>query len=148
MTAINPDPTRPGAPASTPRAAFSAVMSTAVEVVASKVDEWTDKLNGVAKGAGEPTARVSGVADRLAEGGNAQRQAGVRGVQAGLLGKNPVWAAIKGAWTGGSTAVKVAVVAAAVSLVLLLLLSPVLLLALLVSALIVMAVHKARSATS
>ena len=133
---------------SSPGAAFSAVMSTAAEVLASKVDDWTDKLNGVAEGAGDPTARVAGVADRLAEGGTAQRQAVVRGVQAGLLGKNPVWAAIKGAWKGGGTAVKVAVVAAAVSLVLLLLLSPVLLLALLVSVLIVAAVHKARPAKS
>jgi hypothetical protein len=146
MTMIDPDQTRPGAAASTPRAAFSLVMSAATEVVASKVGEWTEKLNGIAESAGEPTARVGRVADRLAEGGGAQRQAGVRGVQAGLLGKNPVWAAIKGAWTGGGTAVRVAVVAAAVSLVLLLLLSPVLLLVLLVCVLIVAAVHKVRSA--
>ena len=131
---------------SSPGAAFSSVMSSAVDVVAAKVDDWTHTLNGVAAGAGDPSARVDDVADELAEGGNAQRQAGVRGVQAGLLGKNPVWAAIKGAWTGGSTAVKVAVVAAAVGLVLLLLLSPVLLLVFLVSLLIVAVVHRARSA--
>lgn len=139
--------TRPTTTPSSPGGAFGAVMTSAVDVVAAKVDDWTHKLNGVAAGAGGATARVDDVADDLAEGGNAQRQAGVRGVQAGLLGKNPVWAAIKGAWTGGGTAVKAAVVAAGVSLVLLLLLSPVLLLVFLVSLLIVLAVHKARSTT-
>lgn len=133
-------------PPSSPGAAFSDVMSAAVGVVAAKVDDWTNKLNDVAAGAGGASQAVGRVADDLADGGNAQRQAGVRGVQAGLVGKNPVWAAIKGAWTGGSTAVKVAVVAAGVALILLLVLSPVLLVVVLVTVPIVVAVSKARSA--
>jgi hypothetical protein len=81
-----------------------------------------------------------------ASGGGARQQAGIKGVQAGLQGKNPVWAAIKGAWTGGSEMVKAAIVAAVVATVLLLLLSPVLLLVFLLSLLVVAAVEKVRSA--
>ena len=121
-------------------------MSSALGVVAAKVDDWTNKLNDVAAGAGDASDDVGKVADDLAEGGNAKHQAGVRGVPAGLVGKNPVWAAIKGAWTGGSTAVKVAIVAAGVGLILVLVLSPVLLVVLLVAVPIVVAVSKARSA--
>ena len=131
---------------SSPGGAFSDVLSAALGVVAAKVDDWTDRLNDVAAGAGDASRTVDNVADGLAEGGNAQRQAGVRGVQAGLVGKSPVWAAIKGAWTGGSTAVKVAVVAAGVALVLVLVLSPVLLVVVLVTVPIVIAVSKVRSA--
>ena len=65
---------------------------------------------------------------------------------AGLQGKNPVWAAIKGAWSGGSSQVRAAIVAAVVAMVLLLLLSPVLLLVFLLGLLIIAAVSKARSA--
>jgi len=138
--------TRAPTPPSSPGAAFSDVMSAALGVVAAKVDDWTNKLNDVAAGTGEASEAVGNVADDLAEGGNAKQQAGVRGVQAGLVGKNPVWAAIKGAWTGGSTAVKVAVVAAGVALVLVLVLSPVLLVVLLVTVPIAIAISKARSA--
>ncbi|MGZ8738758.1 MAG: hypothetical protein ACXWW7_16460 [Nocardioides sp.] len=122
-------------------------MSSAIGVVSAKVDDWSSKLEAV--GAGDPgdaTDAVDGMADDLADGGGAKQQAGVRGVQAGLEGKNPVWAAIKGAWAGGSTLVRAAVVAAGVALLLLLLLSPVLLLAFLLTALVVAAVTKARSA--
>jgi hypothetical protein len=138
--------TRATAPPTSPGAAFSDVMSAALGVVAAKVDDWTDRLNGVAAGAGAASDAVGSVADGLAEGGSAKHQAGVRGVLAGLMGKNPVWAAIKGAWTGGSTAVKVAIVAAGVGLILLLVLSPVLLVVLLVTVPIAVAVTKARSA--
>lgn len=146
MTATTTSPnTRATTPPSSPGAAFSDVMSAALGVVAAKVDDWTAKLNAVATG-GDASDAVDNVADDLAEGGNAKHQAGVRGVQAGLVGKNPVWAAIKGAWTGGSTAVKVAIVAAGVALVLLLVLSPVLLVVVLVTVPIVIVVSKARSA--
>ena len=81
-----------------------------------------------------------------ASGGGARQQAGIKGVQAGLRGKNPVWAAIKGAWSGGGEMVKAAIVAAVVATLLLLLLSPVLLLVFLLSLLVVAAVEKVRSA--
>lgn len=108
-----------------PGAAFTDVMSTALEFA---------------------TAKVSQKADAWAEGGGAKQKAGVKGVQAGLEGKNPVWAAIKGAWSGGTATVKAAIVTALVGLVLLLVLSPVLLLVFLLSLLIIEAVAKARSA--
>ena len=131
----------PATPAPTPGAAFGAIMSSAIGVVSAKVDDWSTRLEAV--GAGAP---VDDMADAVAEGGGAKRQAGVRGVRAGLEGKNPVWAAIQGAWAGGGTLVKAAVVAAGVALLLLLVLSPVLLMAFLLSALIVAAITKARSA--
>lgn len=137
-----------------PAAAFTEVMSTALEFVATKVsqkaDDWTDKLNGVASAgiedAGEGLADVAGEGvDELAEGGGAKQQAAVKGAQAAMQGQNPVWAAIKGAWSGGSPKVKAAIVTAVVALVLLLVLSPVLLLVLLITLLIVAIVMKARS---
>ncbi|MEN5073295.1 hypothetical protein ABE437_05725 [Isoptericola cucumis] len=124
--------------------AFSDVVNAALGVVAAKVDDWSNKLDDVA--AGGSTARpdaVEKVADDVAEGGDAKQQAGVRGVQAGIEGSNPVWAAVKGAWAGSSTPVKVAIVAAGVVL---LVLSPVLLVVLLVTVPIVVVVSKSRSA--
>jgi hypothetical protein len=136
-------------------AAFTHVMTSAlnfaVAKVSQKADGWTDRLNDVAargakglSGAGGELA--SDGLDAVAEGGDANQQAGAKGVQAGLQGKNPVWAAIKGAWSGGSAAVRAAIVAAVVGLVLLLVLSPVLLLVFLLALLTVAAVAKARSA--
>jgi hypothetical protein len=146
MTATTSMP-QPAAPDSSPGAAFGGIMSSAIGVVSAKVDDWSSKLEEVAAGApGSATGVADDVADDVAAGGGAKRQAGVRGVQAAMEGKNPVWAAIKGAWTGGSTLVRAAVVAAGAALLLLLVLSPVLLLAFLLSALIVAAVTKARSA--
>jgi len=124
------------------------VMSSAIGAVSAKVDDWTDKLNDVAEGKGDASNIVDSVADSVAAGGGPMEQAGVRGVQASLQGKSPLWAAMKGAWAGASTGLKVAFVAAAVGLILLLLLSPVLLLILLVTVLIVVAVEKARSANN
>ena len=130
---------------SSPGGAFSDVINAALGMAAAKVDDWTDKLDRVASGSGSASDPVDAVADDLAEGGGAQQQAGVRGVQAGVTGKNPLWAAIKGAWAGGGTGVKVAVIAAGVALVLLLVLSPVLLVVVLLTVPIVWAVSKARS---
>ena len=127
--------------------AFSGVLTAAIGVVATKVDDWSTRLEGLAAGTGGASGTVDDLADDLAEGGGARQQAGVRGVQAGLEGKNPVWAAIKGAWTGGGTAVRAAVVAAAVALLLLALLSPVVVLVFLLSALVLAAVARARSVT-
>lgn len=108
------------AASTSPGAAFSNLVSTALDYTAVKVSH-------------------------LASGGGAKQRATARGVQAGLQGRNPVWAAVKGAWSGGTATVKAAVVTALVALLLLALLSPVLLLVFLLSALIVVAVAKARS---
>lgn len=118
-------------PPTSPAAAFTQVVSTAVEFATAKAsamaEDWTGRLTEVADGQG------------------AMQQAGAGAAQASLRGKNPVWAAIKGLWAGGSTTVKAAIVAALVALVLLLLLSPVLLLVFLLSLLVVVAVAKVRS---
>jgi hypothetical protein len=109
------------ATSTSPGAAFSNLVSTALDYAAVKASHRTS-------------------------GGGAKQRATVKGVQAGLQGKNPVLAAVKGVWTGGTAMVKAAVVTALVALLLLALLSPVLLLVFLLSALIVVAVAKARSA--
>ena len=115
-----------------PGAAFTRVVSTAVEYAVAKAsrtaDAWTQKLTAGADEAGAP------------------QRAGLRGAQAALQGKNPVWAAVKGAWSGGTAAVKAAIVAALVALLLLAVLSPVLLLVFLLSLLVVAAVAKVRQA--
>ena len=141
--------TRPTA--TSPGAAVTDVLSTALELVtakaARKADEWTDKLEGIAAAGIEEAADVvEGELDAIAEGGGAKQQAVVKGFQAILQGKNPIWAAIKGAWSGNDTKIKAIFVAAVVALVLLLLLSPVLLLVLLLGLLIAAVVLRARSA--
>ncbi len=112
------------------------------------VGAWTDKLNGVA-GESVSSDGMAALADEgldeLAEGGGAQQTAGAEGVKAGLHGKNPIWAAIKGAWQAGTPVVRAAVIAAVASVILLLLLSPVLLVVFLLSLLIIAAVHRARA---
>ena len=147
-TTREPTPTSPGA-------AFTHVMSSALEFAAAKVsrktDDWTDRLSNVAAGGVKDASDAGGELaaeglDAAAESGGAKQQAGAKGVRAGLQGKNPVWAAIKGAWSGGSSQVRAAIVAAVVAMVLLLLLSPVLLLVFLLGLLIIAAVSKARSA--
>lgn len=130
MPTTTTERTEAASPTTSPGAAFSTILSTGVGLAAATVEDWTDRLNAVA----------------TRDGSGAKRQAGARGVQAALQGKNPVWAAIKGAWAGGSTTVKAVIVSAVVALVLLLVLSPVLLLVVLLTGLIVAAVHKTRSA--
>jgi hypothetical protein len=141
--------------ANSPGAAFAHVMNSALGFAAAKVsqkaDVWTDRLNGFADGGVKDLSDAGGELatdglDAAAEGGDTKQQAGARGVRAGLQGKNPVWAAIKGAWSGGSAKVRAAIVAAVVAIVLLLVLSPVLLLVFLLALLIIAAVSKARSA--
>lgn len=118
-----------------PAGAFTSVLNAAVGTAAAKVeqkvDSWAERLNGFATGD--------------AEGGGAMQRAGVEGVRAGLRGKNPVWAAIKGAWQAGTPVVRAAIVAAVASVILLLLLSPVLLLVFLLSLLIIAAVQRLRA---
>lgn len=132
---------------------FTLVLHTAVGSAAAKLEReigtWADKLNSVASG-GDSSGGLAALADEgldeLAEGGGAKQRAGAEGVKAGLHGKNPVWAAIKGAWQAGTPVVRAAIVAAVTGTILLLLLSPVLLLAFLLSLLIFVAVHRARAA--
>jgi hypothetical protein len=131
-----------------PFGAFASVMNAAVGVATTKLDQritsWTDKLNGI--GSSEQLGDLADEGlDELAEGGGAKQTAGAEGVKAGLHGKNPFVAAVKGLWKGGSPAVKAAILTAIVSTILLLILSPVLLLVFLLSLLVIAAVHRARS---
>ena len=123
------------APEQSPGAAFAGIMSTAVGYVAAKAtrqtDEWASSLTAVAEAGGW--------------GGGAREQAALRAAEAHGQGRNPVWAAIKGTWSGGGAKIRAAIVTAVVSLVVLALVSPVLLLVYLLSLLVIAAVMKARS---
>jgi len=135
-----------------PAGAFTSVLNAAVGSASAKLEQrvggWADKLNDVATG-GDASGGLPALADKgldeLSEGGGAKQKAGAEGVKAGLHGKNPVWAAIKGAWQGGTPVVRAAIVAAIVSVILLLLLSPVLLVVFLLSLLIIAAVQRVRA---
>jgi hypothetical protein len=76
------------------------------------------------------------------EHGSAGMRAGLEGIRAALTGKNPVWAAIKGLWSGLSGPAKAALV---LLVVVGLLLAPVLLIILLVTLLIVALVAALRA---
>src|SRR4051794_35831790 len=97
----------------TPAGAFTSVLNATVGSAAAKLEQqiggWTDKLNGLASGGGS-AGGLAGVADsgldELADGGGAKQTAGAKGVKAALHGRNPVWAAIKGAWQGGTPVVR------------------------------------------
>ena len=137
-----------------PAEAFTSVLNAAIGSAATKLEQkvavWSDKLNGVAAGgvsSGGLTALAGEGLDELAEDGGAKQRAGAEGVKAGLHGKNPAWAAIKGAWQAGTPVVRAAIIAGAASAILLLLLSPIVLLVFLLSLLIIAAVHRARAAT-
>lgn len=122
-------PTRAARPDSA-AGAFTSVLNAAVGGAVSKLEErvagWTDKLNGIASG-------------------EAKQSAAAAGIDASMQGKNPFWAAVKGAWSGGTPVVRAAIVSAIVATILLLLLSPVLLLVFLLSLLVIAAVHRARA---
>ena len=147
--------TTPGVRAnpSSPSGAFASVLNAVVGSAAAKLEQkvavWSDKLDGVA-GGGDSSGGMGALADNgldeLAKGGGAKEKAGVEGVKAGLHGKSPIRAAIKGAWQAGTPVVRAAIIAAVASAILLLLLSPVLLIAFLLSLLIIAAVHRARAA--
>jgi hypothetical protein len=123
---------------------LNAAVGTATAVLEQKVVRWTDKLTGVAGGDGLAALADAGL-DGLAEGGGAKEKAGVEGAKAALHGKNPIRAAIKGAWQVGTPVVRAAIVAAVASAILLMLLSPVLLVVFLLSLLIIAAVRRARA---
>jgi hypothetical protein len=91
-----------------------------------KVEDWAEDLR-----------------EFVASGGPAT-QAVFEGVKAKLQGKNPVWGAIKGAWSGASPQLKLAVV---LILILTLVLAPVVLLMLLLGLLVAALVAGIRAAT-
>jgi len=134
-----------------PAGAFTSVLNAVVGSAADKLEQnvgvWADKLGGVA---GDSSGALPALADQgldeLAKGGGAKEKAGAEGVKAGLHGKNPILAAIKGAWQAGTSVVRAAIIAAVASAILLLLLSPALLLVFLLSLLIIAAVHRVRAA--
>jgi glycerol-3-phosphate acyltransferase PlsY len=76
--------------------------------------------------------------------GSPTTQAVVEGLKATLGGKNPVWAAIKGAWSRASLKLKLAVV---LILLVTLLLAPVLLLVLVLGLLVAALIVGIRAAT-
>jgi hypothetical protein len=90
------------------------------------VEDWADDLN-----------------DFVASGGPTT-QAVFEGLRAKLRGNNPVWAAIKGAWSGASPELKLAVV---LILILTLLVGPVVLLVLVLGLLVAALVAGIRAAT-
>jgi hypothetical protein len=91
-----------------------------------KVEDWADHLD-------EFVARGGPITHAVFEG-----------LKAKLRGMNPVWAAIKGAWSGASAGLKLAVV---LILILTLLLGPVVLLVLVLGLLVAALVKGIRAAT-
>jgi hypothetical protein len=132
MTASN---TASGATKSAPvatslAAALSDLRDAALRYAAAKasrkVEDWAEDLNDFAASGGPTT------------------QAVFEGVKAKLRGENPVWAAIKGAWSGASPKLKLAVV---LILILTLVLAPVVLLVLVLGLLVAALVAGIRAAT-
>jgi hypothetical protein len=126
------------------------VVGSAAVGLEKKVVGWAEKLDGIATGGGSSgavTHMADAALDEVGEGGDAKRKAGVEGLRAGLHGKSPVWAAIKGAWEAGTPVVRAAMIAGGVSAVLLLVLSPVSLLVFLLALLVLEAVQRARQGT-
>lgn len=152
MSSTSASTTGAGRALQSPSGVFTSILSAAVGVAAAKLERkvvvWTDKLQGVA-GGGDSSGGLTRLADKgldeLGEGGAAEK-VGAEAVKAGLHGKNPVWAAMNGAWQSGTPVVRAAIITAAASVVLLLLLSPVLGVVFLLSLLIIAAVHRARAA--
>ncbi|MGI5246063.1 hypothetical protein [Dactylosporangium sp. CA-139066] len=103
-----------------------AALGYATAKASRKADDWADDLNDFVASRGPTT------------------QAVFEGLKAKLRGKNPVWAAIKGAWSRTSPEMKLAVV---LILVLVLLLGPVVLLVLVLGLLVAALVAGIRAAT-
>jgi hypothetical protein len=135
-----------------PATAFTSVLNAAVGVAAGKIEEkvveWADKLSGVA--GGDASSGLTALADKgldeLARSGGATQKAGAAGIKAHLHGRNPLWAAIQGAWQAGTPVVRASIVAGLASSILLLVLSPVPLLVFLLSLLIFAVVQRVRAA--
>lgn len=154
MSSVSAPTSRAGPALDSPAGVFTSVLSAAVGIAADKLERkvvvWADKLRVAGGGdSAEGQARLAdGVLDGLGEGGGAAQTAGAEGVKAGLHGKNPIWAAIKGAWQSGTPVVRAAIVTATASAIVLLLVSPVLFVVFLVSLLIIAAVRRAGAAKS
>src|SRR5689334_3583465 len=91
--------------------AFGQVMDRATAALSTKVDEWSDRLDEVASGTAKSVAseigeQASKGLDDLKGDGDAKQQATVAGVVATVRGKNPLWAALKAAWSGGGAATR------------------------------------------
>jgi hypothetical protein len=114
-----------------------------------KVAGWADRLGDIASGGDAPRglkALADKGLDELAGSGGAKQKASVEGIKAGLHGKNPMWAAIKGAWQTGTPVVRAAIIAGFAAAILLLPLSPVPLLVFLLALLVLAAVQRVRTA--
>jgi hypothetical protein len=153
MSSIPASATGEGRPLHSPAGAFSSVLSAAVGFGAAKLERkvvgWADKLDGVAGGAdrsGDLAPLADAGLDGPPKGGGAAGNAAAEAVRAGLHGKNPIWAAISGAWRAGTPGVRAAIITAAAAAILLLLLSPVLAVLFLLSLLIIAAIHRAGAA--
>lgn len=135
-----------------PGQAFGLVLEAAVGTVAAKLERkiagWTDKLSSVAASKDSSDA-IIGLADQgldaVAESGGVVQAAGAEGIKAGVHGKSPLWAAIRGVWEAGTPAVRAAIVTSAVAAVVLLVVSPVLLVVYLLSWLVIAAVYRTRA---
>lgn len=103
-----------------------AALQAAAAKLSHKVDDWIRKI--------EEYAASEGATGRAA----------LEGLKAHLLGKNPVWAAMKGAWWGASVPLRVIAV---LVLLLGLLLAPVVVLLLLLGLLVAAIVAGIRAAT-
>ena len=103
-----------------------AALEAAADKLSHKVDEWIRKLEEGATSVGATGTAV------------------LAGLKAHLLGKNPVWAAMKGAWLGASAPLRLVVV---LVLLLVLLLAPVVVLLLLLGLLVAAIVAGIRAAT-
>lgn len=101
------------------------LQATAVKL-SHKTDEWIREM------------------DEFAASEGATVQAGYEGLKARLRGKNPAWAALKGAWSGASVQLRLAAV---LILVLVLLLAPVMLVLLVLGLLIAALIAGIRAAT-
>ena len=131
--------TAPNATTSTPHS--QNIASALRGVVEAAVSYLTAKVSAKAGDVVEDA--VEGMDDLAATGGAAE-QAGYEGVKADLLGKNPIWAALKGAWSGASVKLRLVVV---LVLVLVLLLAPVVLVLLILGLLVAAIVAGIRAAT-
>ncbi|GAA1974433.1 hypothetical protein GCM10009798_39600 [Nocardioides panacihumi] len=106
--------------------ALGSLAEAAVGRLSDKVDEWIQGLEEYAASEGATGGAI------------------LAGVKAHLQGKNPVWAAMKGAWSGASVQLRVVAV---LVLLLVLLLAPVALLVVILGLLIAAIVAGIRGAT-
>ena len=104
---------------------------------------WRQALSDLASTVSKSVAEAVPDEDTVASAGVAP-SVGYQGIKATLLGRNPVWAAVKGVWMGAGVGLRVAMV---VGLVLLLLLNPVLLVLGLLALLVAAVVAGIRAAT-